>query len=1098
MKILFSGTFPGWLALALMAAGLLAVWKIYRRQRLPSPWRWLLPAMRSLVVIILTLALLQPVVSRHWRKTVRGKIAVLVDDSASMSIIDTYSPGQRVLIAWELVLFPRELRTTAFGDGRTAAARVEKRLAKLSGDANMAKQQLPLPQRTELGKIRLRHQSDLAADIVREIDDLLKTLTAAAGDAPYLASSGAVETPSGRLSYERFDNIPGETLDSLRAAPRFPASPDTSIQLTEFRAPADAGENYGARIRGFLSPPASGVYTFSLAADDQAALFIGEGTAADERRLLASVPAWVPQNDYGKYPEQRSAGILLEKGKEYYLEALLKENFGDDHGSVAWTRPDGTAESPIPGIYFRPVGQTVEQARFVQDFSGFTMRVNAILGTLDTFGKRLDNGLAGDDRGDAKPRDNETGAKLADQALAEWRSLMSGLDNLQRQADEALAGGGILAVETALNKLARMPRIELARHLLLKGALRESQLGRFGDAELFTLNEPARAFPFDWLRSAPLSATRSSTRLGSAIQNIFDLYGQQPLAAVIVLTDGNSNAGRPLHEINRTSRELNIPILGIGLGSPDPPHDIALDNVEAPRNSFRGDRLVFRATLRRHGYAHRPVRVWVSRGGEIFCRETVPAGGGDVVPVELSFVETHAGYHHYVVVAEAMGGEVLPDNNRQAVSVNILTDPVNVLLVDQFPRWETRHARMMLERDPRVEVQTIFSGSGPEAASASGIPDFPGSRDKLSAFDVVALGDIPPRHFTAQQLADIEWFVLDRGGCLVLMAGPHFMPRQYRETPLAEIFPFKVEPRAILAGAPPPLPGALFSLRLTEEGRHEAAVQTGMNSDDSDRLWRRLPPMNWIAEGIHPSSNATILATTSTGDSPVILKSHAGLGRIIFLGTDSFWRWRPQNGRIYHHRLWGQLLLWATVDRTTGSDEYVKLMTDRPEYSPGETITLKARILGRDKLPLENATASATIVDREGATVKSVRFSPLPNSGGEYRAQIRDLPKGKYTVVPRVLELKNVEVEANCPFEIRDLPTSELVDLKLDTAALQILTTRHWSFLEAQKALDHIPKIELSETHRRDFEVWDSAWTLCLVALLLAGEWHLRKKFNLL
>jgi hypothetical protein len=172
-------------------------------------------------------------------------------------------------------------------------------------------------------------------------------------------------------------------------------------------------------------------------------------------------------------------------------------------------------------------------------------------------------------------------------------------------------------------------------------------------------------------------------------------------------------------------------------------------------------------------------------------------------------------------------------------------------------------------------------------------------------------------------------------------------------------------------------------------------------------------------------------------------------------------------------------------------------MTERTEYSPGETVHVKARLLRPDGTPLENATMSAELFDEEGRLLKSVRFVYLQDSGGEYRAQVRNLPRGRYRIVPVVPELGGLDIAADCSFDVRDLATSEYVQLPRDDTALRRLCDTYRDVTGAADVADGVPIIALTEEHRQDVEIWDSFWLLAPFALLLGLEWHLRKRLNL-
>ena len=59
-------------------------------------------------------------------------------------------------------------------------------------------------------------------------------------------------------------------------------------------------------------------------------------------------------------PSQTSSPVQMERGKFYYMEALLKQGIGGDHIAVGVELPSGTLQRPISqeDIYIRPPGMT--------------------------------------------------------------------------------------------------------------------------------------------------------------------------------------------------------------------------------------------------------------------------------------------------------------------------------------------------------------------------------------------------------------------------------------------------------------------------------------------------------------------------------------------------------------------------------------------------------------------------------------------------------------------------------------------------------------------------------------------------------------------
>lgn len=96
-----------WPLLLVLAAGAV-IWtvKIYRRTR-PAPGRglrWVLPALRSVALLLLVLAVAQPVLSRLWRQEVPARLVQVIEDSGSMALIEGTDASGQGSSRWEASL----------------------------------------------------------------------------------------------------------------------------------------------------------------------------------------------------------------------------------------------------------------------------------------------------------------------------------------------------------------------------------------------------------------------------------------------------------------------------------------------------------------------------------------------------------------------------------------------------------------------------------------------------------------------------------------------------------------------------------------------------------------------------------------------------------------------------------------------------------------------------------------------------------------------------------------------------------------------------------------------------------------------------------
>ncbi|HNQ72869.1 MAG TPA: cadherin domain-containing protein [Verrucomicrobiota bacterium] len=168
-----------------------------------------------------------------------------------------------------------------------------------------------------------------------------------------IVSSNAITATTPRQ--EVWSDLDGTSVSDLTSSSAFPGQPDLLRSVTAFDVVRNVANNYGARLRAYLTPTTSGAYTFYLASDDSGELRFSNTTNPATATTIASVPGYTDYQEWTKYPLQKSATIGLVAGQKYYLEALHKEGTGDDHLEVAWSGPGLSGTNIIGDAFLSPV-----------------------------------------------------------------------------------------------------------------------------------------------------------------------------------------------------------------------------------------------------------------------------------------------------------------------------------------------------------------------------------------------------------------------------------------------------------------------------------------------------------------------------------------------------------------------------------------------------------------------------------------------------------------------------------------------------------------------------------------------------------------------
>ena len=172
------------------------------------------------------------------------------------------------------------------------------------------------------------------------------------GSSPFVPMQQEGGMP-GYLQVERWYGIEGNTIAALTADWRFGDTPDdiVLVEATEY-APAnlDAEDLYGIRIRGTITAPVSGTYTFQLTGDDAVQVWLSDTESPYRRRLLLDLEEWTDFEDLGS-DRSPSATVELASNQTCYVEILLKEDILPEHASLWWTLP-GEVEPQVIGSQY--------------------------------------------------------------------------------------------------------------------------------------------------------------------------------------------------------------------------------------------------------------------------------------------------------------------------------------------------------------------------------------------------------------------------------------------------------------------------------------------------------------------------------------------------------------------------------------------------------------------------------------------------------------------------------------------------------------------------------------------------------------------------
>ena len=499
--------------------------------------------------------------------------------------------------------------------------------------------------------------------------------------------------------------------------------------------------------------------------------------------------------------------------------------------------------------------------------------------------------------------------------------------------------------------------------------------------------------------NAPQTKVDSGTDLNRVLENAAQRQGN--LKAVLLLTDGDWNVGNsPLIGASRL-REQNVPVFAVSVGRETPVPDIILENVSAPSYGLFGEQITIPFRIRSHLPREVKTEVAIAEANwdEIRKEITIPPMGE--VTETILWMPHAIGEATLTLKVPVESDEGIAENNEQTFRINIREDKLKVLVVDSLPRWEYRYLRNALARDPGVEMNCILFH--PDIGMGGGkdyLSEFPNTKEAISKYDVIFIGDIGigDNELTEQQTELIKGLVEQQSSGLVFLPGRRGRQSTFMKSPLAEVYP------VVLDEGKKEGIGLQNESQLTLSSLGRRHLLTRFDSDEirNDELWKMLPGFYWSAavEKSRPGSEVIAVHPSmrnSFGRMPLLVTRSAGTGKVLFMGTDSAWRWRRGVEDKFHYRFWSQVVRWMAHQRHLSEKEGIRLSYSPETPHVGDTVFLQGTILDSSGLPAENERVSGKMTAPNNRTER-LEFSAVEGGWGVFKSSFQPQEGGKFKI----------------------------------------------------------------------------------------------------
>jgi uncharacterized membrane protein len=618
------------------------------------------------------------------------------------------------------------------------------------------------------------------------------------------------------------------------------------------------------------------------------------------------------------------------------------------------------------------------------------------------------------------------------------------------------------------------------------------------DASLYAAAGGARRVDWDELSSLEPSAA------GFEPASVFSdlLASGAPPERVWLLSDGAFDSGEAL---GPALARLGTPVDALGLGPKRVPRSLSIAQIDSPDFVFIHGRFDVSVALEANRLEGSSVRLALRQGDSLLGERTfVPKKAFEVLRATFTIEASSLGSQDYRIEASAGSGAGSIKGAR-GFRVEVIRQKYRIMYLAGRPSFEYTHLRAQLKGDPNHELVSFVILRNPEDVSP--VPDhqlslipFPATEifvKNLFQFDLFILENFAYYRFNLppSYLQNLKRFVAQGGALLVIGGENAFTKGGYRGSPLEETFPVTLLPER------DDFVTELFKPKISAE--EHPFLEVGDTREQTRALWEALPPLDGYARFADVRPGTSVLLShpsdkTGTGRPlPIVAVREFGRGKVMLVGTDSTWRWKLAGGRdwrlsSFYARFWSR-----AVQYLTGSLELKKVkfspLPDR--MPPREPAVLSLRVFDEHFRAVPGVDVDLKLVwtRPDGSAASPAHFEREP---GVFQIELTDLTEGTHKLRAVARYRGQLWGEDSVSFRWEG-PRG---DAPPDRRRLQEISGKTGGeFRDLHRAgidelLAALPPVRGERAVRSRRHVWDWSGWLLLAAVLLLGEWFLRRR----
>ena len=614
------------------------------------------------------------------------------------------------------------------------------------------------------------------------------------------------------------------------------------------------------------------------------------------------------------------------------------------------------------------------------------------------------------------------------------------------------------------------------------------------------LRDLSSDYEFELIDFSGSKELAKSTDIKTALSN--ELSNNGDLRGVLLLSDGTWNSGGDPAESAELAKLNQVPIYSVGFGEKNHLPDLKFERVDRPSFGIVKEKIVIPFAVRNHLSTEFNGQVRLSSGGIHLEKSlSIPAGGS--VSDHFLWQPRYEGDFKFTMELPVFNNEVNKANNKQDFNLNVRAELLKVLVIESLPRWEYRYMRNAMMRDPGVALHTYLTHqAGMKLGGGDGyLSELPDTVEAMSEYDVIFIGDVGlgEGQLSQKHLELIQGLVEKQGSGLVFLPGMMGQQASLMNSPLEDLLPVVYDKDR--------QEGVAYSeeiqFELSSLGSEHMLTMLADTTLGNYALWKILPGYYWSAAVERIKAGTEVLAyhglekTKDDDAMPVLAIATRGNGQVLYLGTDSAWRWRRGVEDKYHYRFWGQVVRWMSNRRHAAYSENVRLFLSPSVLQEGTEVNIQSTIFDVENKPLDGHEVDLNLRAPD-ASVHKLSLYQKEKGWGVYSGDFKVDQAGDWILN---LEVKNTDIFYEKILHVSDR-TLEQKGLPASIGVMQKLAHlsggKYFNSNDFDIALQQVNSLPLPQLEERRWRLLNQWWWGLTIVALACTYWILRKRQGLI